>query len=89
MDEIEAIAEMISAGVLALTSSDLRFESREEVVQEVWSTMERVRREAILTEAKRTRSTPTDEMVLAELDLEIEDLQELRERMRERIALNS
>jgi hypothetical protein len=43
MDEIEVTPEMISAGVLALTSCDLRVEGHEEVVQEVWSAMERVR----------------------------------------------
>jgi hypothetical protein len=41
-EEIEITPEMIEAGVLALTSSDLRFEGHAEIVQEVWCAMWRV-----------------------------------------------
>lgn len=54
MDEIEATPEMIAAGVLALTSCDLRVEGHEEVVQEVWAAMERVRLSQIVPITEQT-----------------------------------
>lgn len=68
MDEIEPTPEMISAGVLALTSCDLRVEGHEEVVQEVWSAMERVRLSQIVSDAEREPAIiydPRDTITLA------------------------